>query len=237
MAEILRLLFQFHSEYSGDPRFISGNALRHALSQQVNSSIGIFTDIAHLKTPLSYSDFFHIRTKKYFVFPHFEKFYDWNSCQESYRYFFTPEYVTFDVLDAPNDLVEYIHSLEPLQFGGQRHSGYGAVKLHDSTWIDLDEIIMPAVASHISLISPIIYLPPFVEKFNCRREQLNIWNYSRNNQVEVIAPRQFFRLKPNIEIPKLALNGILRKVKANKGLFSQFGFGEFIIHNWRKGDN
>ena len=101
--------------------------------------------------------------------------------------------------------------------------------------MDLDKISMPDQASHLTLIAPMVYLPPYAEKFNCRREPINIWNNGHMNQVEVIAPRQFFRLKPGKEIPKLALKGIMRKVKTNKALFSQFGFGEFVLNDWRKG--
>ncbi len=235
MTKLLRLLFKFHSEYSGDPRFISGNAFRHALSQQVNTSIGIFTDIDRLNPPQTYNEFFIIRTKKCFPFPHFEGYFDWNNRSGSYRYFFTPQHVTFDILEPPPDLLEIIDSLEPLQFGGQRHSGYGAATLHDSLCIDVDKILMPSNASHLTLISPVVYLPPYVDKFDCRREQFNIWNHGRKNQIETIAPGQFFRIKPKTNLPQIAKGGILRKIKSNKALFSQFGFGEFILNNWTKG--
>lgn len=235
MTELLRLLFKFHSEYSGDTRFVSGNAFRHALSAQVNTSIGIFTDIDRLNPPQTYNEFFIIRTKKCFSFPHFEKFYDWSNQSSSYRYFFTPQYVTFDILEPPPNLLEIIGSLEPFQFGGQRHSGYGAVTLHDSVYIDVDKIPMLINASHLTLISPVVYLPPYVENFDCRREQYNIWNHGRKNQVEIIAPGQFFRIKPGTDLPLIAKRGILRKLKSNKALFSQFGFGEFMLNNWTKG--
>ncbi|NVM29078.1 MAG: hypothetical protein HWN65_09550 [Candidatus Helarchaeota archaeon] len=236
MNQILRLLFQFQSEYSGDPRFISGNAFRHALSQQVNASIGIFTDLYQLRPPKTYYEFFLIRTKKCFAYPHFEKFFDKNSNSTSFRFFCTPRFVTFDILAPPSDLLDTIRGLEPLQFGGCRHSGYGAVTLHDSLYIDLDKLPMPDQASHLTLISPMIHLPPFVERYNCRREQMNIWNNGHKNQVEVIAPGQFFRVKRGKDIPKLAKKGILRKIKANKALFSQFGFGEFMLNDWKPGE-
>ncbi|MFX1293337.1 MAG: hypothetical protein ACFFD2_00565 [Promethearchaeota archaeon] len=237
MNQILRLLFKFNSEYSGDPRFISGNAFRHALSKHVNTSIGIFTDIDCLTIPQTYREFFFIRTKKCFVFPHFERFFDLNYNEERFRYFFTPHFVTFDILDPSSDLINTIRALEPLQLGGQRHSGYGVVTLHDFLYIDVNQIIMPEQATHLILVSPIIYRFPFIEKFDYRREKIQIWNHGKLNLVEVISHGQFFRLKPTQNIPKIAKNGIVRKIKANKTLFSQFGFGEFVLNNWKSGRN
>ena len=49
------------------------------------------------------------------------------------------------------------------------------------------------------------------------------------NQVKVVAPGQFFRIKPEKNIQIIAKRGILRKV-----LFGQFGFGEFMVHDWNK---
>ena len=235
MSELLRLLFKFHSEYSGDPRFISGNAFRHTLSSQVSTSIGIFTDIDRLISPLTYQEFFLIRTKKCFAYPNFEKFFDWNNHREWFRHFTTPPFVTYDVLEPPSDLVEIIRSLEPLQFGGQRHAGCGAVTLYDAISIDVEKITFPTHATHLTLIAPMVHFPPFVYRFNCRREQLKLWNHGRLNQVEAIAPGQFFRIKKGEDIPELAKKGILRKVLRNKALFSQFGYGEFMVHNWSKG--
>jgi len=235
MTTILRLLFRFQTEYSGDPRFVSGNAFRHALSRQVHTSIGIFTDIDRLNPPRTYYEFFLIRTKKCFAFPHFEKFFDYNTNTRKYRFFFTPRFVTFDILDPPPDLIDLISSIEPIQFGGGRHCGCGAVVLHDTLYIDIDAIPMPERATHLVLISPLLHFPPCVEKYRCRRERLNLWNHGRVNHLNVIAPGQFFRIKPGQNIPKIARNGILRRVKANKALFSQFGFGEFILYDWKSG--
>jgi len=235
MPEILRLLFQFHSEYSGDPRYISGNAFRHALSLQVNTSVGIFTKVSKLNPPRLYYEFFLIRTKKCFMFPHFEKFFNWNTHSEEHRFFFLPQFVTFDVMDPPEDLIDTIHTLEPIQLGGQRHCGFGAVTLSDSLLIDLEEIPMPYKASHLVLIAPTVYPPPYVVPFAFRREYINLWNHGKKNSIEVVAPGQFFRLKPGKDIQKLAMRGIARKVKANHALFSQFGFGEFILYNWKEG--
>jgi hypothetical protein len=232
MTKLLRLLFKFQTEYSGDPRFISGNALRHALSEQINSSIGIFTEIDRLTPSSSYQDFFSIRTCKCFAFPHFEKFFDWNTQRESFHFFFTPKLVTFDILDAPDYSIDKVNDAQLLQLGGQRHCGYGAVRLHDFLEIEVADLSLPTQATHLTLISPMIHFPPFIETFDCRNEAYHLWSHGRKNSVQVISPGQFFRLKSNVDVPKIAENGILRKIKANKALFSQFGFGEFVLHNW-----
>lgn len=236
MTELLRLLFQFHSEYAGDPRFISGNAFRHALSRQINTSIGIFTTINQLTMPKTYQDFYRIRTQKCFLFPHFTTFFDRNSGTQSVRYFFTPSYITFDVLEPPADLLETIAALEPLQLGGQRHSGCGMVILRDSLSIEVDELPMPSAASHIVLIAPMVFLPPFIEPYDCRREQLAMWAQGRRNPIKVVAPGQFFRIKSGEDSSIIARKGILRKAKANKMLLSQFGFGEFMVQDWKRSE-
>ncbi|MFX0133509.1 MAG: hypothetical protein ACFFDN_07695, partial [Candidatus Hodarchaeota archaeon] len=67
--KILRLLFQFLSEYKGSPLYITGNALRHALSRQINTSFGFFTDQKRLHSldNSSYNslmNFFKLKIKK-----------------------------------------------------------------------------------------------------------------------------------------------------------------------------
>lgn len=59
--KILRLLFKFLTEYRGNPLFISGNALRHAIKRQIDTSIGSFTNTKNLYYPNSYEDFFKLR--------------------------------------------------------------------------------------------------------------------------------------------------------------------------------
>jgi hypothetical protein len=64
-------------------------------------------------------------------------------------------------------------------------------------------------------------------------EFLIFWNVfgmcNKPNVLQVIAPGQFFRIKAGKSIPTIAKKGLLKK-----GLFGQFGFGEFMVHNWKK---
>lgn len=60
---------------------------------------------------------------------------------------------------------------------------------------------------------------------------MTIWNHGRKNIIQVIFPRQFFRIKSTKIKKNLPLKGILRKI-----LFGKFGFGEFQVYNWNKQD-
>ena len=229
MPKIIRLLFRFESEYSSDPQFISGNALRHALSSQLNTSVGIFTRSALLDQPKTYEEFFAYRTKKCFLHPYFELWYDKRNHRRAFRYFFLPEAVTFDVLNPPENLIELIQGKEFIQFGGNRNCGFGMVRLQDSIEINVDQLQFPDRASHLTFLSPSIVVPPYVERYKCRYMPTTIWNHAKANVIQVIAPGQFFRIKPGKSVSTVARKGLLRK-----GLFGQFGFGEFMVHNWNK---
>jgi len=237
MDKILRLLFRFHNEYKGDPRFIMGNALRHALSLQLDTSIGIFTDQKRFLVPQSYQDFFKIRINPSFLHPHFELFLEKIHGHRKFRCFFTPEFVTFDILNPPENLLDVIHSLEPIQLGGARNCGFGAATLHDSLTIDIAKLKFVEDASHFTLIAPMVHMPSMVHKYPWRYETINLWNNGKSNAVQAVAPGQFFRLKSELNIQKIAREGILRKEKSHKRLLGQFGFGEFILNNWQKRDN
>jgi len=213
-----------------------GNALRHAFALQLDTSIGIFTDIPKLKPPKDYQEFFDIRTKKCFLHPHFEFFFAKGQGQRKFRSFFTPEFVTFDVLNPPDGLIEMINTKEPFQLGGARNYGFGAVTLHDSLSINIDELELVGEATHLTLIAPMVHMPSIVEKYKWRYEEVILWNNGGSNSVRAVAPGQFFRLKPGLNIQKIASEGILRKEKAHRRLLGQFGFGEFILNNWKKGD-
>jgi len=237
MDEVLRLLFRFHMEYKGDPRFIMGNALRHALSLQLDTSIGIFTDQKRLNAPQSYQDFFLIRTEQRFLHPHFEFFFEKSQGRRKFRCFFTPEFVTFDILNPPENLIETIHLMEPIQLGGARNCGFGAATLHDSLIIDVNKLKLVEEASHLTLLAPMVHMPTMVAKYKWRHENISLWNNGRSNSVRAVAPGQFFRLKPGLNIQKIAREGILRREKAHRRLLGQFGFGEFILNNWQKRGN
>jgi hypothetical protein len=237
MNTILRLLFRFHTEYRGDPRFIMGNALRHALSLQLDTSIGIFTDSQKLSQPKTYQDFFSIRTKKHFSPIYFELFFDKIQKKRKFRCFFTPSFVTFDCVAPPSDLIEKIQSLELLQLGGARNCGFGAVTLHDSVFIDVDELQFIEEASHLTLVSPMVHMPSIIEKYKWRYEDFILWNNNKSNPIHAVAPGQFFRLKMGLAVEKIAKEGILRRERAHRRLLGQFGFGEFILNNWKKEGN
>ena len=229
MSKILRLLFRFETEYGGTPHFISGNALRHALSVQVDTSIGIFTKNLTLTQPKTYEEFFSYRTKNYFFHPYFELWFDKRRQRRAYRYFFLPEAVTFDIVNPPENFIELLKDKELIQLGGNRNCGFGMVSLQDSIEIDVDQLQFPDQASHLTLLSPSLVMPPYVERYKCRHMEMRIWNHNKANLLQVIAPGQFFRIKAGKSIPAIAKKGILRK-----GLFGQFGFGEFMVHNWKK---
>jgi len=229
MPKIIRLLFRFETEYGSNPQFISGNALRHALSLQVNTSIGIFTNTHLLSQPKTYEEFFSYRIKKCFLPPYFEIWYDKRNYKRAYRYFFFPIAVTFDILNPPENLIDLIREKELIQLGGNRNCGFGMVTLQDYIEIDLDQLQYPEKASHLTLLSPSIMIPPYVERYKCRHILITIWNHNKANMINVIAPGQFFRIKAGKSIPTIAKKGVMRK-----GLFGQFGFGEFMVHNWTK---
>ena len=224
----MRLLFKFETEYSGSALHIPGNALRHALSLQVNTSVGIFTNTPHLNLPKTYQDFFLFRTKKCFLHPYFELWYDKRHSKRAYRYFFLPEFVSFDLLDPPENLIEIIEKREVIQLGGNRNCGFGVVTLQNYLEIEVEQLQFPEQASHLTLLSPSLVIPPFVERYFCRHMEIEMWNHNKNNLLKVIAPGQFFRIKPGRSIPAIARKGLLRKT-----LFGQFGFGEFTVHNWK----
>ncbi|NVM53920.1 MAG: hypothetical protein HWN66_09475 [Candidatus Helarchaeota archaeon] len=228
MSKIIRILFKFESEYAGSPQYISGNALRHALSLQVNSSIGIFTAKGKLTKSQSYNDFFLLRTRKYFLRPYFEIWWDKIQQKKAYRCFFLPQFVTFDIINPPENFIKIIKNIELLQLGGMRNVGFGIVSLQDHIEINLDELDYPKKASHLTLISPAIYLPSFVELYDCRHKQVEIWNHNNVNVVNVIAPGQFFRIRNGKNIQSIAKKGILRKAALGK-----LGLGEYIVHDWK----
>ncbi len=239
MTRILRLLFKFQTPYKGDIRFITGNAIRHALSPwdgKLDCSIGKFTDTRRLIMPKTYEPFFQRRTEVYLPPHNFETFYNKMKGKDDYRYFSTPECVTFDLIDPPNDLLESLEVREFLQFGGGRNAGFGAAVLHDSLWIDVDQLNLPMNATHLTLIAPILYLPGIIKKYSCRREWLVVWNHGKSNHLRVFGAGQFFRLKEGLDIPRLAREGILRRERRNhKRILSHFGFGEFVLNNFGKG--
>jgi len=232
MSKIVRLLFRFETEYGGDPRFISGNAFRHAISMQVNTSFGIFTNKLLLNPPKTYQEFFSFRTPKYFLHPYFELWYDKRLQKRAYRYFFLPEAVTFDILNPPENFIEYIKEKELIQLGRNRNCGFGIIDLQDYIEIAIDQLELPDQASHLTLISPALIFPSYVYHYNCRYIGLEIWNHNKRNIIQAIAPGQFFRIKGEKSIPNIAQRGILRK-----GLLGQFGLGEFVVHNWKREDS
>jgi len=228
MTKVLRLLFKFESEYVGSPQYIPGNSLRHALSLQLNTSVGIFTSDSILALPRTYYEFFLLRTKKCFLLPYFEVWWDKIHFRRAVRCFFLPLFVSFDVIQPPMDLIDCIQIKELIQLGGSRNTGSGIVTLQDHLEIDLDAFTLPEKASHLTLISPALYLPSFVEGYHCRHKHVQLWNHNQVNTVNSIAPGQFFRIKPEKAIPKIAKRGILRKMP-----LGQFGFGEFIVNDWK----
>jgi hypothetical protein len=70
-GRIIRVLFDFQTEYMGNSKYITCNAFRHALSMPIDVSIGIFTDKSRVFLPNSYEEFFEIRTKNPLLRPHF----------------------------------------------------------------------------------------------------------------------------------------------------------------------
>lgn len=229
---ILRLLFKFrlNSEYIGNSKYLTGNALRHALSMQLDTSIGIFTKYNSVWYPDSYEDFFKIRLKREFLKPHFYFIWDKYKQKRARKYFFKPSHVTFDILNPPSDIIDSIKNNPLIQFGGGRNRGYGKADLADWVWIDPYDLNYSEDATHITLISPLLYIPRFVHKYNCRWDREIFWNNGEKNVLKIVSPGQFFRLKNGKDVVRIAQKGILRK-----SLFGKFGYGEFFLTNWPNG--
>ena len=229
--KILRLLFQFQLPFVGQPNFVSGNAFRHALSRQVNSSIGIFSTTKGLKYPRDYDDFFKIRMK-YVSFPFQEHFWfckiDNKEKITKYHY---PEGITFDLINPPEDIVKEIKSKE-IRFGKFRNKGAGKVRLVDSLWIELEDLDMPETVTHLELISPIFQIPLYVHSYKCRHLRYTFWNKGSWNNFDYVARGQFFRLKDGNDVRKIALKGMLKK-----SLWGKFGLGEFKLVEYNNGGN
>ncbi|MHA1269821.1 MAG: hypothetical protein ACTSPY_08565 [Candidatus Helarchaeota archaeon] len=235
--EILRLLFRFKSEYSGYPLYVSGNALRHALSAPISTSIGIFTNKSDLKMiSYTYNDFFKIRSKRAFLQPIISARYPDRDAVHNKKFkhiFYYPKFVSFDVIGGFDvnskglELVDLIQKKELIQLGGNRNLGYGIVELQDYFIISLEDIIMPEMATHAVLISPLINIPECFEPYACRMDSEVLWNNGKKRKITIIPPGQFFRLKKGIDIKKVAISGILRSTP--KGVF---GYGEFYLNNW-----
>jgi hypothetical protein len=102
---ILRILFKFKSEYIGNPNYLTGNALRHALGIKQNTSIGIFTDYPKVWQPQSYEEFFKIRTTKSFLRPYFHFFWDKINQKRARKVFYIPNFVTFDLLNPSKNII------------------------------------------------------------------------------------------------------------------------------------
>ncbi len=227
--KVLRLLFGFLSEYVGNPLYISGNAIRHAFHKKINTSVGCFTELRRLDAINSYEAFIKIRIEKPFLIPHTQSFFSKIERKKKHLIYFTPTSITFDIINPPENLINFIKNLNIIQLGGLRNEGFGAVELLDHLLIDLKKIEYPDIGTHVTLISPILYVPKFLETYQCRQEYVIFWNNSKKNRIKIISPGQFFRIKKNKNIKKIAEKGILRKV-----LFGQFGFGEFFVNNWPK---
>lgn len=148
---------------------------------------------------------------------------------EKHIFFFSVFGVTFDVINPPEDLIDYILKQELTQLGGGINKGYGAVELIDYLFINFEDITLPNEGTHITLISPILFIPKCVHPYSCRYNFEIFWNNSKKNMLKVISPGQFFRIKENASIKTIARKGFLRK-----NLFGKFGFGEFIVNNWPK---
>jgi hypothetical protein len=228
-GRILRLLFEFQTEYIGNSKYITGNAFRHALSMPIDTSIGIFTENSRVFQPTSYEEFFEIRTKNPLLKPYFYFHWDpYNNCRAK-KCYFKPAFVTFDLINASEDTIETIQDEKLIQFGGGRNKGYGLADLVDWVWIDYNKLEYPTEATHITLISPILYIPNDVHKYNCRKGYEIFWNHGRKNKLSIIPPGQFFRIKQDRNIEKIAKKGILKK-----SLLGKFGYGEYLLHNWQK---
>ncbi|MBD3228818.1 MAG: hypothetical protein GF329_11585 [Candidatus Lokiarchaeota archaeon] len=180
--QILRLLFKFHTEYIGIPDYISGNALRHAISQQINTSIGIFTNQSHLFKPIDFDYYFKIWQEKAFLKPYYNTDWDKYSNSKTIRCFFRPSYATFDVINPPENILNIIREREIIQLGGGRNRGYGLVSLKDWLWINPNNFEYPEDATHITLISPMKKIPKFVHEYDYRWNYEIFWNHGKKRK-------------------------------------------------------
>jgi len=230
--KVLRLLFEFQTEYLGEPSYITGNAFRHCISNQINVSFGMFTDEKSLKSPKTYNEFFYIRTKKCPIFRHVHKWYSKIEKKAKTREFFTVPGITFDIINPPNDFLKFVRERDIVQVGGGRNNGYGLMRLVDYIEISISDLELPDIASHVTLISPMLEIPNYLEPYKCRWDTLKIWNHGKSNLMKIVPPRQFFRIKKEQNVERIALKGILRA-----GALSQFGLNEFKVHDWTNGGN
>jgi hypothetical protein len=227
--EVLRVLYQFQTEYRGNPLYITGNAFRHAISRQVNASFGIFTDERNLFLPRNYQEFFDPRILKPFLLPHVQSFFSKVKGKKQNIIFFTPSAVIFDILDPPEDSLDHLKEMGAIQLGGLRNEGFGVVELVDHININLDDVELPEKGTHVTLISPMLHVPKFLHPYDCRQDDIIFWNNNRKNRMKGISPGQFFGLRSGVDVKKIALRGILRRC-----LFGKFGFGEYIVNYWPK---
>jgi hypothetical protein len=56
-------------------------------------------------------------------------------------------------------------------------------ELVDWFFIDPKEFEYPSEASHITLISPMIFIPQFVHRYKCRRNYEIFWNNNKSNKI------------------------------------------------------
>lgn len=231
--KILRTIFKFSSPYKGFPNFIQGNMIRHALSLQLKTSIGVFSNLHPLNSPNNYEDLFLIRKQKVPLKPdRWVRSPRHGEHQDNY-YTYWPPAVTFDFIDPPEDILDIIKEKQDqvLQLGGLRNCGLGIISLYDYQWIDLGEIssFLPNEATHITLISSIWAIPRFCHSYRCRYAEIPFWNNGNVSVKRVVAHGQFFRLKEGVNVRKVALKGLLKKTP-----LGDFGLGEFQIVNWKK---
>jgi len=227
--KILRLLFQFHSEYSGNS-YVSGNAVRHALKIHEKVKFGIFTNKRKLTIPETYNEFFDIRRTIPFLFPYITKIRPRGMTQTSIRHIiYFPNYLTVDIITSSSTLLKKIRDKETYQFGGQRRLGYGLSSLIDYVWINVQELEIPSTASHAVLLSPMLSIPSFFYAYPCRWDREILWNNNIKKIIKLIPSGQFFRLKSN-KIESIALKGMTCNMP-----FGHIGFGEFVLCDWNTG--
>ena len=131
--------------------------------------------------------------------------------------------------DPPDEFLKYLKNFEFFQFGGLRNEGFGVCRLIDHVKINVNDLKLPKKATHLTLISPVKYLPKYIEPYNCREEHIQLWSNNKLSNVKLFSAGQFFRLNNRRTIEKIALDGILRK-----NLLGKFGFGEFVLNNWEE---
>ena len=130
-------------------------------------------------------------------------------------------------MNPPEKIVDKIEKLPLIQFGAKRNNGQGIVKLVDHLEIEFKDIELPDKASHLTLISPWMYIEKFVHRYDCRYATEIMWNNRKKNILNIIPNGQFFRIKSGKNIQSIARKGLLRK-----HLFQQFGYGEFVLNDW-----